>query len=116
MSKNEVYIGDYMLNEPEYIVDVNKIEKLIRYPRNEAEYNRLLEILDELIDHDGDPVLMERIAVFIEQYDDLHYPIGVERALENRLERIKSDPDFAKKCADESGIWDKDGTLNKNYR
>lgn len=75
MNKNDVYIGDYMLNEPQYTVDINQIEKQIRYPRNDAEYDNLCEILNEMIDHNADSELMERIAKYIEQYDELHYPI-----------------------------------------
>ena len=65
-----------MLNEPQPREDINSIEKMIRYPRNDKEYDDLCEILYEMMDHETEPELMERVAKYIEQYDELNYPMG----------------------------------------
>ncbi len=56
------------------------VAKILYIPRNEAEYDKLVEILDHLIDQIGGdethPLasLMEIIGILIEQYEDEHVP------------------------------------------
>lgn len=54
------------------------VSKILYVPHTEAEYQRLVEVLDQLIDHVGEdeshPLasLMEVIGVLIETYEDEH--------------------------------------------
>jgi len=56
------------------------VQKILYVPHNEAEYERLVEVLDQLIDQVGEdethPLasLMEIIGVLIERYEDEHVP------------------------------------------
>jgi HTH-type transcriptional regulator/antitoxin HigA len=56
------------------------IQHILYVPHNDAEYGRLVEVLDELIDQVGEdenhPLasLMEVIGVLIERYEDEHVP------------------------------------------
>lgn len=56
------------------------VAKILYVPHNDAEYERLVEILDQLIDQVGNdethPLasLMEVIGVLIENYEDDHVP------------------------------------------
>lgn len=56
------------------------VAKILYVPHSAEEYDRLVEILDQLIDEvGGDEVhplasLMEVIGVLIEQYEDEHVP------------------------------------------
>jgi len=56
------------------------IQHFLYVPHNDAEYGRLVEVLDELIDQVGEdedhPLasLMEVIGVLIERYEDEHVP------------------------------------------
>ena len=67
--------------------DVQQVERVwpvvkdvVYYPHTEAEYNRLVSLLDSLIDEVGEdeyhPLvsLMEVIGVLIEKYEDEHVP------------------------------------------
>jgi HTH-type transcriptional regulator/antitoxin HigA len=56
------------------------VAKILYVPHDDAEYNRLVEVLDQLIDQVGEdeahPLasLMEVIGVLIEKYEDEHVP------------------------------------------
>ena len=56
------------------------LAKILYVPHSEAEYDRLVEVLDQLIDQVGEnethPLasLMEVIGVLIEKYEDEHVP------------------------------------------
>lgn len=56
------------------------VAKILYVPHDEAEYDRLVEVLDQLIDQIGGdeahPLasLMEVIGVLIEKYEDEHVP------------------------------------------
>ena len=56
------------------------VAKILYVPHNEAEYDQLVDILDQLIDQVGEdenhPLasLMEVISVLIERYEDEHVP------------------------------------------
>ena len=56
------------------------VKDVVYYPHTEAEYNRLVSLLDSLIDEVGEdeshPLasLMEVIGVLIEKYEDEHVP------------------------------------------
>ena len=56
------------------------VSKILYVPHDEAEYHRLVGILDQLIDHVGEdeshPLasLMEVIGVLVEKYEDEHVP------------------------------------------
>lgn len=56
------------------------VQKILYVPHTEAEYERLVAVLDELIDQVGEdenhPLasLMEIIGVLIERYEDEHVP------------------------------------------
>jgi HTH-type transcriptional regulator/antitoxin HigA len=56
------------------------VAKILYVPHDEAEYDRLVEVLDQLIDQVGEdethPLasLMEVIGVLIEKYEDEHVP------------------------------------------
>jgi len=56
------------------------VQKILYVPHNEAEYERLVEVLDQLVDQVGEdethPLasLMEIIGVLIERYEDEHVP------------------------------------------
>ncbi len=58
----------------------SSVQKILYVPHNEAEYERLVEVLDQLIDQVGEdeshPLasLMEIIGVLIERYEDEHVP------------------------------------------
>ncbi len=58
----------------------NEISETLSVPRTEAEYNRLVAMLDELIDEVGEneahPLasLMEIIGVMIEHYENANVP------------------------------------------
>jgi HTH-type transcriptional regulator/antitoxin HigA len=60
--------------------DWNPISKYLRVPHTEAEYERLVAMLNELIDEVGEdethPLasLMEVIGTLIEKYEDEHVP------------------------------------------
>ncbi len=60
--------------------DWPSVAKVLYVPHDEAEYDRLVGVLDQLIDQVGgdetDPLasLMEVIAVLIEKYEDEHVP------------------------------------------
>jgi HTH-type transcriptional regulator/antitoxin HigA len=67
--------------------DVQQVERIwpavkdvVYYPHTEAEYSRLVSLLDSLIDEVGEeeshPLasLMEVIGVLIEKYEDEHVP------------------------------------------
>lgn len=67
--------------------DVQQVERVwptvkdvVYYPHTEAEYNRLVNLLDSLIDEIGEnethqlASLMEVIGVLIEKYEDEHVP------------------------------------------
>lgn len=57
------------------------IPKAVRVPHNEAEYDQLTSILDELVtevdDNPDHPLAnaLEIISVLVEQYDSQHYPM-----------------------------------------
>ena len=57
----------------------SKASKSLAVPHNEREYNRVVHLLDELIDSVGEnekhPLasLMEILAIFIENYENQHY-------------------------------------------
>jgi len=53
-----------------------KVKEFFTVPRNEKEYNRLVSILDNLIDEAGDSSLMETIGLLIEAYEKDNYKIG----------------------------------------
>lgn len=65
---------------PEIEIAWSSIHKLLYVPQDEAGYNRLVEILDQLIDQVGEdethPLasLMEIIGILIERYEDEHVP------------------------------------------
>ena len=56
------------------------VAKILYVPHDDAEYDRLVEVLDQLIDQVGEdevhPLasLMEVIGVLIEKYEDEHVP------------------------------------------
>jgi HTH-type transcriptional regulator / antitoxin HigA len=56
------------------------VAKVVAMPRNDAEYDQLVTILDQLIDQVGNdedhPLasLMEIIGILIEKYEDEHIP------------------------------------------
>ena len=56
------------------------VKDVVYYPHTEAEYNRLVSLLDSLMDEVGEdeshPLasLMEVIGVLIEKYEDEHVP------------------------------------------
>ncbi len=56
------------------------VAKILYVPHDDAEYGRLVEVLDQLIDQVGEdethPLasLMEVIGVLIEKYEDEHVP------------------------------------------
>ena len=56
------------------------LAKILYVPHDEAEYERLIDVLDQLIDQIGNdethPLasLMEVIGVLIEKYEDEHIP------------------------------------------
>ena len=56
------------------------VKNVVYYPHTEAEYNRLVHLLDSLIDEVGEneghalASLMEVIGVLIEKYEDEHVP------------------------------------------
>ncbi|MDL1893833.1 hypothetical protein FBQ87_13245 [Sphingobacteriales bacterium CHB3] len=56
------------------------VSEFVFVPQNEAQYNRLVQLLDELVDEVGEdeshPLasLMEVIGVLIEKYEDEHIP------------------------------------------
>ena len=56
------------------------VKDVVYYPHTESEYNRLVTLLDSLIDEIGEneshPLasLMEVIGVLIEKYEDEHVP------------------------------------------
>lgn len=56
----------------------SSVHRLLYVPHDEAEYNRLVSVLDELIDQVGEdeqhPLasMMEIIGVLIEKYEDEH--------------------------------------------
>lgn len=58
----------------------SSVEKILYVPHSDAEYERLVEILDQLIDQVGEdedhPLasLMEVISVLIERYEDENVP------------------------------------------
>ncbi|MFN8529279.1 MAG: hypothetical protein U0670_11755 [Anaerolineae bacterium] len=58
----------------------SSVQKILYVPHTEAEYERLVAVLDELIDQVGEdenhPLasLMEIIGVLIERYEDEHVP------------------------------------------
>lgn len=58
----------------------SSVQKILYVPHNEEEYERLVEVLDQLIDRVGEdehhPLasLMEVIGVLIERYEDEHVP------------------------------------------
>ncbi|MBC8099275.1 MAG: hypothetical protein H7Y11_07510 [Armatimonadetes bacterium] len=58
----------------------SSVQPILYVPHSDAEYQRLVEILDQLIDQVGEdethPLasLMEIIGVLIEQYEDAHVP------------------------------------------
>ncbi|MBK8139422.1 MAG: hypothetical protein IPK52_27020 [Chloroflexi bacterium] len=58
----------------------SSVSKILYVPHDEAEYHRLVGILDQLIDHVGEdeshPLasLMEVIGVLVEKYEDEHVP------------------------------------------
>ncbi len=58
----------------------NESSDIVSVPLTEAEYNRLVTMLDELIDDVGEdeahPLapLMEIIGVMIEHYENMHVP------------------------------------------
>lgn len=58
----------------------SSVQKILYVPHTEAEYERLVSVLDELIDQVGEdedhPLasLMEIIGVLIERYEDEHVP------------------------------------------
>ncbi|MBC8163029.1 MAG: hypothetical protein H7Z42_17620 [Roseiflexaceae bacterium] len=67
--------------------DVQQVERIwpsvrdvVYYPHTEAEYNRLVSLLDSLVDEVGEDEshslasLMEVIGVLIEKYEDEHVP------------------------------------------
>ena len=57
-----------------------EVAESVRVPHTEAEYQRLVRLLDDLIDAVGEdeahPLasLMEVLGVLIEQYEDIHVP------------------------------------------
>ena len=57
-----------------------EVAESVRVPHTEAEYQRLIRLLDDLIDVVGEdeahPMasLMEVLGVLIEQYEDTHVP------------------------------------------
>ena len=57
-----------------------KLSPVVSVPHNEADYQKLVELLDDLIDTVGEdeyhPLasLMEVIGVLIENYEDKHVP------------------------------------------
>lgn len=58
----------------------SSVQKILYVPHTDAEYERLVAVLDELIDQVGEdedhPLasLMEIIGVLIERYEDEHVP------------------------------------------
>lgn len=64
------------------------VAKILYVPHHEAEYDGLVEVLDQLIDEIGEdethPLasLMEVIGVLIEQYEDEHVPELAESSLQ----------------------------------
>ncbi len=67
--------------------DVQTVERVwpqlapvVNVPHNDADYRRLVDLLDELVDHVGEdenhPLasLMELLGVLIEKYEDEHVP------------------------------------------
>jgi HTH-type transcriptional regulator/antitoxin HigA len=58
----------------------SSVQKILYVPHNEEEYERLVEVLDQLIDRVGEdehhPLasLMEVIGVLIERYEDEYVP------------------------------------------
>ena len=69
---------DTLVREAE--VGWSSVEKILYVPHTDVEYERLVEILDQLIDQVGEdedhPLssLMEVIGVLIERYEDEHVP------------------------------------------
>lgn len=58
----------------------SSVQKILYVPHTDAEYERLVAVLDELIDQVGEDEnhpfasLMEVIGVLIEKYEDDHVP------------------------------------------
>jgi len=58
-----------------------RVSKTLKVPHSEAEYQRAVKMLDELIDEVKDDEdhslasLLEILAVIIEEYENEHYPI-----------------------------------------
>lgn len=71
-------VMDVMVRQAEAGWD--SVQKILYVPHTEAEYQRLVEVLDQLIDQVGEdedhPLasLMEVIGVLIERYEDEHVP------------------------------------------